>query len=89
MSLPNEDFDAPLSPEEQAQLERPLHELLGLKPEYAPEELAPPVDAQLLLRFDHRELSPEDARMVAQLIASYRSWHAAWAELLRSYRSSS
>lgn len=83
------DFERPLSADERAQLERPLPELLGVEPDYAPEELAPPVDVALLRRFDRRELPAAESQMVAQLIASYRSWHAAWGELLRSYSSPS
>ena len=64
--------------------ERPLFETLGLDTGYAPDEEAPPIDRQRIAKFVRRELSPDDQDEVVRLIARYRPWHDAWAELVRA-----
>lgn len=62
--------------------ERPLFETLGIDSGYAPDNEAPPIDRQRLAKFIRRELPPDDQDEVIRLIARYRPWHDAWAELV-------
>ena len=52
--------EEPLSPEERARLDRPLHEILGIELNFVSEALAPPVDLKRLRAFIRQELEPED-----------------------------
>ena len=75
--------EPPLTEEELLQLDQPLHGLLGIEPEYASEDLAPPIDRNRLLAFVRNKLSPAERDEIADMIASYRSWHDALRDLLR------
>ena len=57
---------------------------LGLAAElvYLGEDLAPPVDRALLLDFAEKRLTPDDDDLVAERIVSFRSWGAAYSEIL-------
>ena len=70
------------SPAELAELDRPLFESLGIDKGYAPEETAPPIDREQLIRFIRRTLAQQEREAVIRLIARYRSWHDAWATLM-------
>ncbi|MGE5194817.1 MAG: hypothetical protein ACM3U2_20185 [Deltaproteobacteria bacterium] len=82
-----EDFDPtdddPISPEEMAELDRPLHEILGIEPNFAPDDLAPPVDEERLLAFVREQLPAEEREEIICLIASFRPWVRGWAEAMR------
>lgn len=70
--------DSALPPEE-----RSLPEALGTEIQYAPEDLAPPVDRDRLRAFVRRKLNPGERKQVLGLIGMFRSWHLAWGEVLR------
>ncbi len=72
--------------EQLADLDRPLHEVLGIEPNFAPDDLAPPVTAERLLAFVRDELSPDEREEVLTLIASFRPWLRGWAVALRRRR---
>jgi hypothetical protein len=75
--------ELPLTEEELDQLDTPLHELLAIDPEFASEDLAPPIDRNRILAFVRNKLSPDERDEIADMIASYRSWHEALRDLLR------
>ena len=69
--------------EEDFPLDQPLEEVLGIPREYAAEEYAPPIQPDVLRAFIDRTLLADEADEVITLIATFRSWHDAWAELRR------
>jgi hypothetical protein len=73
----------PMSEEEMIGLDRPLYEVLGINPNFAPDHLAPPVDRVRLLAFVRNQLSPEQRDEVLALIASFRPWLQGWADAMR------
>jgi hypothetical protein len=75
--------EPPLSDEEIAHLDQPLHKLLEIEPEYASEDLAPPIDWIRLLGFIRNKLPAAERDEIADMIASYRSWHDALRDALR------
>jgi hypothetical protein len=75
--------DEPMSDEEMTELDRPLHEVLGINPNFAPDHLAPPVDRDRLLAFTRNQLPPEQRDEVLALIASFRPWLQGWADAMR------
>ena len=62
---------------------RSLLEELGIEVNYAPDHLAPPINGERLRALVRRELSHDEVLELCQLIATYRSWHAAWVEIVR------
>ena len=75
--------DDPVTEEEMAELDRSLHEVLGIEMHFAPEHLAPPIDEQRLIAFVRNELSVDDRDEIIDMIASFRSWHEALGDVLR------
>jgi hypothetical protein len=57
---------------------------LGIEIDFAPDELAPPVDRDRLRSFVRKEAAEEIVVEVCHLIGSYRSWYEAWRETLRA-----
>jgi len=66
-------------------LDRPLHEVLGTEPHFAPDDLSPPVDEGRLVAFVREQLPLAEREEVLNLIASFRPWLRAWADLLRRH----
>lgn len=63
--------------------DRPLNEQLGIETHYLPDAESPPVDEKRLLAFVRRELPAFENAEVVHLLATFRPWHRAWAEVLR------
>lgn len=63
--------------------DRPLHEQLGIEVHYLPDEESPPVDQARLLAFVRRELPAVQNAEVIHLVATFRPWLRAWADVLR------
>jgi hypothetical protein len=72
--------------EELKDLDRPLHEILGIEPNFAPDDLSPPVDEVRLVAFVREQLPPDEREEILGLIASFRPWLRAWADALRRTR---
>ncbi len=60
-----------------------LSDALGVDRNYAPDELAPPIDVEKLRAFIARTLAEEEREEILGLIATFFSWHEAWAALRR------
>jgi len=78
--------DDPASESKRSDLDRPLLELLGIKPNFAPDELAPPVDEHRLADFIGNQMPRSEWMEMWELVTSFRSWYDAWRSLLRSER---
>ncbi len=85
MNLPNSQHPADQPIPEESLRHGTLAELLGIRVEFAPEELAPPVDFERLQRFVRHELPPDETHEVISLITSFRSWHEACAAVLSDH----
>jgi len=70
-----------MSPSERPEESELLKEL-GITPSFADERQAPPVDRQKLLRFRRGELDENSSLEVRDCLATFRSWYAAYLELL-------
>lgn len=68
---------------DEAFLDRPLEEVLGLKLKFLPDQLAPPVDEQRLRAFLRHELPRDEAREVLSFTLRFRTWHEALARAVR------
>lgn len=77
MTLPDDKVDDGGSSPEEAELERPLREVLGYESGFAPDDLAPPVDEGRLRRFLRDEGSPDEMLEVAHLVMTFRAWSEA------------
>ena len=75
--------DDPPTEEEMAEFDRPLHEVLGIEMNFAPDYLAPPIDEQRLIAFVRAELFGDDRDEIIDLISSFRSWYDALGDVLR------
>ena len=69
--------------EENSRRERSLEEVLGIPREYAPEELAPPIQRDKLKAFIARTLVGGEREEILAMIATFQSWHDAWIALRR------
>lgn len=65
---------------------RSLFDELGIELDFAPDELAPPVDEEQLRRFVRKQLPRDEETEVCQLVAAYRPWFDAWCRLVRTER---
>ncbi len=54
-----------------------LADALGIRDDFAPDFMAPPVDRDLVARFVRCELSGADREQVTDLIAAFRPWRLA------------
>lgn len=63
--------------------DRPLHEQLGIEVHYLPDAESPPVDGARLLAFVRKQLPEDDTEEIIYLLATYRPWLRAWADVLR------
>lgn len=62
---------------------RSLADELGIdETDFAPDELAPPVDESRLQDFVRRTLPPREREELRQLVASFRPWREAWQRLV-------
>jgi hypothetical protein len=77
--LPGEDD---LSDDEIAELDRPLLDVLGIEQNFAPDDLAPPVNERRLTAFVRDELAADQRTEVWELINSFQSWFQAWRALV-------
>jgi hypothetical protein len=78
--------DEPLTDADLADLDRPLHEVLGIELNFAPEHLAPPIDERKLLAFIRQELHGDEREEVIGLVSSFQSWYEALGNVLRKDR---
>jgi hypothetical protein len=81
---PDDETDEPVSDGvEEGDLDRPLLDILGVVPEFAPDHLSPPVDERRLLAFIRNEVSPDDRSEIFELVTSFRPWFSSWRLLMR------
>lgn len=66
-----------------ADIERPLAEVLGIEVRFAPDDLAPPVDTDLLTHYLREELPQDETEQVCRLIGTFRTWYDACSALLQ------
>lgn len=59
-----------------------LAEALGIEIDYAPDDMAPPVDDGLIRAYVRQELDEDRAFEAVQMIASFRTWHTAWGRVV-------
>ena len=55
----------------------------GIEVRFQPDEESPPVDLELLGRYIRQELSAAETNSICRLLASFRPWHDACADLMR------
>lgn len=63
--------------------ERPLHEQLGTKVEYLPDEDSPPIDERRLLAYVRNQMPADEREEIIYYLAHYRPWVRAFAEVVR------
>jgi hypothetical protein len=61
----------------------PPEEDPGFAAPFAPDEHAPPVDIDHLRAYVRRELAPQTADLISDLLAAFRPWRDALAEVLK------
>ena len=66
-----------------SELDRPLAEILGIRPEFAPDAEAPPIDEELIENYLSNHLPNELSRQVALCIARYECWFNACTKMMR------
>jgi len=83
-AFPDDDVDARfLDPEERALVERSLADLLDLERNFAPDDMAPPVDERRIADQLADRLTGLERLEVSQLVWSYRTWHEALRRVAR------
>lgn len=66
-----------------ANVDRPLSELFGIEPNFAPDDLAPRPDERRLAAFVRGDLPAGERSEIWELVTSFRSWFDAWRAIVQ------
>ena len=75
----HEHLESLLPPEE-----NPFFKALGIKPTFADEGQAPPVDVKRLEKYYRGELNSDMSQEVRDCVSTFRSWYSAMGEVVRN-----